>query len=241
MTVPALALAPPLALPVGPCIESPRRVASAVEEGSEDREETRLLSALRAGDERALSEFGARFHGSLKRVARSFGASEAVAEEIVQETWLAVLEGLDGFEGRSSFRGWLFGILKNQARRRAARERRSVPFSSLAGDDEPGEPVVPSERFQGVDGCWPNHWAAAPRPWEDGPQRLASLEAREQLRGAIAGLPPRQRVVIALRDVEGLTSDEVCEVLEISEGNQRVLLHRGRVAVRNVLEEYVNG
>ena len=100
--------------------------------------------------------------------------------------------------------------------------------------------MVPPQRFQVEDGCWPNHWAAAPRPWEDGPQRLASLEAREQLRGAIAGLPPRQRIVIALRDVEGLTPDEVCEVLETSEGNQRVLLHRGRVAVRNVLED-VNG
>jgi RNA polymerase sigma-70 factor, ECF subfamily len=183
----------------------------------------------------------ARYHGSLKRLAGSFGASDAVAEEIVQETWIAVLQGIYRFEEHSSLKTWLFGILKNQARQRAAREGRTVPFSALARDDDAGDPVVDPQRFQGEDARWPNHWAAPPRPWVDRQRRLASIEARAHLRSALAELPPRQQVVVALRDVEGLDSDEVCELLEISEGNQRVLLHRGRAGLRNVLEEYVDG
>ena len=205
-------------------------------------DETRLLNALRDGDETAFADLVDRYHGPLKRLARTFGATDAVAEEIVQETWLGALQGLDRFEERSSIKTWLFTILKNQARHRAAREKRSVPFSSLAGDREGDDgPVVDPGRFQGDEGCWPNHWAAPPRPWSQPHLRLAAIEAREQIRGALAGLPPRQQLVVALRDVEGLTSDEVCEVLEISEANQRVLLHRGRAAIRNLLEEYVDG
>jgi RNA polymerase sigma-70 factor (ECF subfamily) len=204
-------------------------------------DETRLLTALRGGDETAFADLVDRYHGPLKRLARTFGATEAVAEEIVQETWLGALKGLDRFEERSSIKTWLFTILKNQARHRAAREKRSVPFSSLAGGDEDDNgPVVDPGRFQGDEGCWPDHWAAPPRPWSEPHLRLAAIEAREQLRGALAGLPPQQRLVVALRDVEGLASDEVCEVLEISEGNQRVLLHRGRAAIRTLLEDYVH-
>ena len=117
-----------------------------------------------------------------------------------------------------------------------------MPFSALpAGDHHAADPVVDTSRFQGPDGCWPGHWATPPRPWEDPPRRLAALEAREQIRAAIAALPPRQRMVVALRDVEGLEPEEVCGLLEISEANQRVLLHRGRAQIRNVLEEHLNG
>ncbi len=181
-----------------------------------------------------------RYHGSLKRFARGFCASDAVAEEIVQETWLGALQGLDSFAERSSLKGWLFGIVKNQARTRAARERRTVPFSSLAPDEEAATPAVDRARFQGGDGTWPNHWSAPPRAWEDPQRRLASLEAREYLRRAIAALPERQRAVVVLRDVEGFDSEEVCELLELSEGNQRVLLHRARAGVRSALEEYMD-
>ncbi len=203
-------------------------------------EESRLLNALREGDESAFSELVTRYHGPLKRFARTFGADDALAEEIVQETWLGALQGIDRFEGRSSLKTWLFGILKHQARRRSARERRMVPFSSLAGDDGALEPVVDTLRFQGEEGCWPDHWALPPRPWEDGARRLAALESRRVIRSAIAELPDRQRTVVALRDVEGLSSEEVCELLEISEGNQRVLLHRGRSAIRTALEGYLD-
>lgn len=180
-----------------------------------------------------------RHHASLKRFAASFGASDAVAEEVVQETWLAALEGLDRFEGRSSLRGWLFGIVKNQARKRAARERRSLPLSVLRGEVG-GAPAVDPRRFQDEDGCWPDHWASAPRPWEDPERRLASLETRERLRDAIAALPSRHQVVLVLRDVEGIPPAEVCELLEISDANQRVLLHRGRAELRRMLEDYLD-
>lgn len=206
--------------------------------------ETSLLSALRDGDETAFAQLVDRYHGPLKRLARSFGASDAVAEEIVQETWMGVLQGLDRFEERASLKTWLFAILRNQARARAAREKRSMPFSSLAHadeDDDGGGPVVDPDRFQGADGRWPDHWSSAPQTWAQPDARLAAVEAREHLRDALAGLPPRQRLVVALRDVEGLDSDEVCQVLEISEANQRVLLHRGRSTLRNVLEEYIDG
>jgi RNA polymerase sigma-70 factor, ECF subfamily len=206
--------------------------------------ESILLTALRNGDETAFVELVERHHGPLKRLAVTFGATDSVAEEIVQETWLAALRGLDGFEERSSLKTWLFRILTYQARDRATREKRSVPFSSLArageGADEAGA-VVDPERFQGEDGCWPEHWATPPRPWSQPHVRLAAMEAREQIRNALATLPPRQQLVVALRDADGLTSAEVCEVLEISEANQRVLLHRGRAAIRNVLEEYIDG
>lgn len=202
-------------------------------------DEADLLVALRGGDESAFAELVRRYHGPLRRFARGFGASDAVAEEVVQETWLAALAGIDGFEERSSLKAWLFGIVKNQARQRASRERRSVPFSSLAAEDQESGPSVGAQRFA-AEGRWAEHWAVPPRPWEDPQRRLASLEAREHLRRALAGLPERQRVVVGLRDVEGLDSEEVCALLEISEGNQRVLLHRGRAGVRDALEEYMD-
>jgi len=196
-----------------------------------------LLAALRAGDEEAFATLVTRYHASLKRVARMYVSTDAVAEEVVQETWLAVLDGLDRFEGRSSLKTWLFHILANKAKTRGVRERRIVPFASLGPGDEE-EPSVPPDRFQGAGDAFPGHWATPPRPWEDPERRLASLEARERLREAIGALPEVQQAVLTLRDVEGLPSDEVSELLDITPGNQRVILHRARARVRAELERY---
>jgi RNA polymerase sigma-70 factor, ECF subfamily len=195
-----------------------------------------LLVSLRAGDEDAFATLVTRYHASLKRVARAYVSTEAVAEDVVQETWLAVIDGLARFEERSSLKTWLFHILANKAKTRGARERRTVPFASLAGAED--EPAVSPERFQRPGDAWPGHWAAPPRPWEDPERRLASLEAREHLRAAIAALPATQQAVLTLRDVEGLEAEEVCELLDVSAGNQRVLLHRARARVRSELERY---
>ncbi len=216
------------------------RGTSTVEAPYPEAQDARLLASLPAGEESAFRELVRRHHGPLRRIAGACGASGAIAEEVVQETWLAALEGLDCFEGRSSLRGWLFGIAKNLARKRGVREKRMVPVSSLTPKSSEA-PLVDPAPFQGDDGCWPNHWSAPRRPWEDPERRLASLEARELVREAIATLPRRHRIVLALRDVEGLPPEEICELLEISPENQRVLLHRGRTALRKQLQEYVGG
>jgi RNA polymerase sigma-70 factor, ECF subfamily len=236
--VTVVALPPPLSPRPAVGLESRPPAEGMPELTGTELDDPQLVTALRGGDEAAFAELVDRYHGPLKRFARSFGASDAVAEEIVQETWLGALEGIDSFAGRSSLRGWLFGIVKNQARRRAERERRQVPFSALAGPDEHEGPVVAPGRFQAAGAAWPDHWATPPRPWEDPQRRLASLEAREYLLAAIAALPERQRAVVVLRDVEGLDAAEACELLELSEGNQRVLLHRARSAIRSSLEGY---
>jgi RNA polymerase sigma-70 factor (ECF subfamily) len=196
-----------------------------------------LLDALRAGDEQAFTTLVTRYHASLKRVARAYVSSDAVAEEVVQETWLAVIGALDRFEQRASIKTWLFHILANKAKTRGVRERRVVPFASLAeaGGDET---AVAADRFQREGDAWPGHWAMPPRPWEDPERRLQSLEARERLRAAIGALPEVQQAVLTLRDVEGLESDEVCRLLELSAANQRVILHRARARVRTELERY---
>jgi len=196
-----------------------------------------LLAALRAGDEDAFATLVKRYQASLKRLARMYVSTDSVADEIVQETWLAVLDGIDRFEGRSSLKTWLFRILANKAKTRGVRERRTVPFASLGPGDE-DEPSVPADRFQGPDDASPGGWATPPRPWEDPERRLASLEARERLREAIGALPEIQQAVITLRDVEGLPSEEVAELLDITPGNERVILHRARARVRADLERY---
>src|SRR4051812_34119825 len=193
-----------------------------------------LLADLRAGDEDAFATLVTRYHASLKRVARAYVGTDAVAEDVVQETWLAVIHGLDRFEQRA-LKTWLFHILVNKAKTRGTRERRTVPFASLAGAGG-DDPAVARERFRGD--TWPGHWAAPPRPWENPERRLASLEARELLRGAIAALPATQQAVLTLRDVEGLEAEEVCALLDVSAGNQRVILHRARARVRAQLERY---
>jgi RNA polymerase sigma-70 factor (ECF subfamily) len=199
-----------------------------------------LLDALRAGDEVAFASLVRRHHATLRRVVRAYVGSDALADEVVQETWLAVIRGLDRFEARSSLKTWIFQIATNIAKTRGARERRTVPLSALAGDDaDGGAPSVPPERFMGPDQAWPGHWATPPRPWEDPERRVRSLEVRERLRACIAELPAQQQAVLTLRDVEGLSSDEVCELLALSPGNQRVLLHRARSRLRASLESYM--
>jgi RNA polymerase sigma-70 factor (ECF subfamily) len=199
-----------------------------------------LVAALRAGDERAFRELYERNYPTMKRVARSYVSCDAIAEEIVQETWLAVVTGIDRFEGRSALSTWIFSILTNQAKTFGRREQRALPFSAIAsGDDQ--EPAVDPDRFQKDDDAWPGHWATPPRPWQKPERRLLSLEARERLKDALAQLPDRQRTIVALRDVEGLRAEEVCDLLDLSQENQRVLLHRGRSRLRAVLDEYLDG
>jgi RNA polymerase sigma-70 factor, ECF subfamily len=196
-----------------------------------------IVAALRAGDEDAFRHLFERNHAKMKRVARGYVDSDAVAEEVVQETWMAVVAGIDRFQGRSAFGTWMFSILTNQAKTHHTRERRAVPLSSFAADDE-SAPVLDADRFQTDDDAWPGHWATPPRPWQKPERRLLSLETRAQLRHALDQLPERQRVIVGLRDVEGVSAEEVCELLDLSQENQRVLLHRGRARLRAELEQY---
>jgi RNA polymerase sigma-70 factor, ECF subfamily len=203
------------------------------------RHDDELLAALRAGDEDAFRELVDRHSPAMLRVALTYVPSRAVAEETVQETWLAVLRGLDGFEGRASLKTWVFRILTNLAAKGGSRERRSAPFSALAAAEDDGGPSVDPERFLPADHeQWPGHWALAPRAWPTPEDGLLSGETRAVVVAAIRDLPETQRTVIALSDVEGWDADEVCAALEISAGNQRVLLHRARTAVRAALERY---
>ena len=199
--------------------------------------EQEVVAALLRRDERVFVDLVTRYQASMKRVARMYVSTDAVADEVVQEAWVGVLKGLPRFEGRASLSTWIFRILTNVAKSRGARERRMVPFASLAGE---GGPSVDESRFGGEDSAWPGHWAVPPRPWENPERRLGSLEAREELRAAINALPAAQQTVLTLRDVEGLTSEEVCGLLDLSEGNQRVILHRARSRVRANLERYLD-
>jgi RNA polymerase sigma-70 factor (ECF subfamily) len=207
-----------------------------------DPEELRLIAGLRRGDEAAFMSLVRRYMPQMLRVARMYVASDAAAEDVVQETWIAVLNGIDRFEGRSSLRTWLFRILVNRARTRGTRDARTTPFSSLARDVEGDEPSVPEERFLDTTSRWRGHWASAPRPWGELPEeQLLASETLEVARRAIDALPEAQRTVVTLRDVDGWDSGEVARLLGISEGNQRVLLHRGRSKVRRALEEHLDG
>lgn len=198
-------------------------------------DEQRLVAALRAGDEQAFADLVDGWSGWMLRLAREHVPSPAVAEEVVQEVWLAVLQGLDKFRGEASLRTWVYRIVVNQAKRRGVRERRSIPFASLA-DTDAATTVDPS-RFQGPGEAHPGGWRRFPEEW---PEHVAlSREVREVVTAALAELSPRQRVVVALRDLDGHTADEVCELLDITAGNQRVLLHRGRAVVREHLERYL--
>jgi RNA polymerase sigma-70 factor (ECF subfamily) len=199
-----------------------------------------IVAALRAGDERTFRELFGRSYPMMKRVARSYVTSDAVAEEIVQDTWMAIITGIERFEGRSALETWMFSILTNQAKTHSTRERRAQPMSSVATADA-DEPAVDPDRFQKDDEAWPGHWAIPPRPWQKPERRLLSLEARDQLREALAQLPERQRLVVVLRDIEGLGAEEVRGLLKLSEENQRVLLHRGRSRLRSLLEQYLSG
>lgn len=201
-----------------------------------------LVAALRAGDERAFASLIDELGPSMLRVARMYVSTQAVAEEVVQETWLGVLSGIERFEGRSSLKTWIFRILTNRAKTRGEREGRSVPFSSFGsdGDGEDG-PTVDADRFQ-RSGQHEGAWTSAPSSWSDLPEsRLVGKETIELVHAAIAALPESQRTVITLRDVDGWSSEEVRNVLGLSESNQRVLLHRARAKVRQALETYLEG
>ena len=200
--------------------------------------EAELLEAVRAGDEETFAALVREHHPSLVRVARMYVSNQAAAEEVAQETWLAVLNGIDRFEGRSSLKTWIFRILSNIAKTRAVRDGRTLPFSALQDPARVPEPAVDADRFLDPEHPrWPGHWAAKPAPWPE--DALLAAETRERLAEAIEALPATQRAVITLRDVEGWSSEEVRNALDLSETNQRVLLHRARSKMRAALESYL--
>lgn len=201
-------------------------------------DEGALVAALRAGDEGAFAQLVDRHTPSMIRVARGYVPSHEIAEDVVQETWIALLKGIDKFEGRSSLRTWLFTVLINIAKTRGVRERKDVEVAVKAFA---GGSVDPA-RFRPAGDEWPGHWrpSEVPAPFPDSPEgSLLSNELTAVARRGLEELPERQRIVVTMRDMLGLESDEVCELLDITVANQRVLLHRGRAAVRQVLEDYL--
>jgi RNA polymerase sigma-70 factor, ECF subfamily len=198
--------------------------------------EAQLVAALRSGDEAAFARLVDMYSPALLRMARMYVASDAEAEEVVQDTWLAVIKGLDRFEERSSLKTWIFRILMNVARTRGKRESRSIPFSSAFDSaSAPGEPAVDPDRFLPDGHDQARQWAIAPTPWPE--QGVLTGETIDVIKREIERLPPAQREVITLRDVVGASSEEACNALGITETNQRVLLHRARSKVRAALEQ----
>jgi RNA polymerase sigma-70 factor (ECF subfamily) len=206
-------------------------------------DESDLISSLRAGDEAAFVTLVKRYHPGMIRVARIYVHDRSVAEEVAQEAWLGVLRGLDNFQARSSLKTWIFRIVLNCARARASREQHSIPFS--AADEaliDGAEPAVDASRFRGPDDPYHGGWVSFPQSWGQAPeQRVLSGEVRRLIGDAVDQLPPAQREVVVMRDVHGWTADEVCQVLHVSESNQRVLLHRGRSKLRCALAHYLAG
>jgi RNA polymerase sigma-70 factor (ECF subfamily) len=202
--------------------------------------ELHLVEMLRNGDERAFALLIEQYHRAMLRLAMIYVAKQAVAEEVVQETWMGVLQGLNRFEGRSSLKTWIFRILANRAKTFALREGRSIPFSSLIDTEvDSSDPAVDPDRFFPPGAQRAGSWISLPENWYEIPEkRLLSQETYVRIEAAIEALPPNQRTVITLHDVEGWMSEEICSVLDISEANQRVLLHRARSKVRRALERY---
>ncbi len=200
-------------------------------------DDSELVRRVRAGDRSAFAGLVRRHGGALLRFARLFVRESSTAEEVVQDTWMAVLEGLGGFEGRASFKTWLYRILANRARTRAVREGRSVPFSALA-DTGSDEHAVDPERFDAG-----GMWRDPPLGWTDEtPERLAlEAETRAVMEAAVQALPAAQRAVLVLRDEDGLETEEICNLLDLTVTNQRVLLHRARTRVRQALEAHMRG
>jgi RNA polymerase sigma-70 factor (ECF subfamily) len=198
-----------------------------------------VCRSLVRGDEAAFEALVGLYHASLRRLAITYVRSPAIADEVVQETWLGVLRGISSFDGRSSLKTWIFRILANTAKTRGERERRSVPISALTPADH--GPTVDAARFLDEHhGRWAGHWASPPVRWQDMPEEhLLGHETIDRIHAAIARLPPLQRRVIVLRDVDGWPADEVCVLLGLSESNQRVCLHRARATVRQALEDYL--
>jgi RNA polymerase sigma-70 factor (ECF subfamily) len=195
-----------------------------------------VVRALKAGDEAVFAELVDAYSPGLMRMAMMFVRDRVVAEDVVQDTWIAVLRGIDRFEGRSSLKTWIYRILMNTAKTRGQRESRSVPFSAAGGGDEPS---VDPDRFLGPDQRFAGGWMLGPSDWATPEEELLSGEVREVILAAIDTLPETQKAVITLRDVEGFPADEVAEQLGISDGNQRVLLHRARSKVRTAIETYL--
>jgi RNA polymerase sigma-70 factor (ECF subfamily) len=197
-----------------------------------------IVERLRAGDDATFLQLVEKLDPSMRRVARMYVSTDAVAEECVQDAWLGVLQGLDGFEGRAALRTWIFRILVNIAKTRGQREGRSTPFSSLLGDDL-DEPAVPADAFQQPGEDRAGWWSTPPTDWQGEPEdRALAAELRAVLGATLEQLPPMQAVVLRLRDVEGLSSEEVRNVLDLTETNQRVLLHRARSKLRGAVEAY---
>ncbi|MFD6391389.1 RNA polymerase sigma factor [Nocardia sp. NPDC060259] len=197
-----------------------------------------LVAELRAGVDATFALVVDAWSGSMLRLARSFVSTDASAEEVVQEAWLAVVQGIDRFEGRSSLKTWVYRILVNTAKKRGIKEYRTLPFATLLPEDE--GPTVDPGRFRPPGDRYPGHWAIGqkPQPWSEPEDAAERAELTQQLVAAVADLPERHRTVLTLRDIEGYSADEVCELLDISAGNQRVILHRARATVRARLERY---
>ncbi len=200
-----------------------------------------LMAAARAGDEHAFARLLDRHGAAMLRFACAYTPDRAQAEDAVQDAWVGFLSGLHRYEGRSSLRTWLFSILLNRLRSRLERDARWIPFSELSRREcEQDDPALPAERFLSADHeRWPHHWRSRPHSWgESADAQLLAREAREYIERALQALPPAQRQVVTLRDIEGWRAAEVCELLGLSESNQRVLLHRARSRMRRALEAY---
>jgi RNA polymerase sigma-70 factor (ECF subfamily) len=201
-----------------------------------------LLDRLRQGDEGTFDELVTRHHSALIRMALAYVADREVAEEVVQDTWIAVIDGLSRFEGRSSLRTWIFGIMIHKAKDRGVREKRHVNFSSFESVDDDNDEAVDPSRFH-QSGEWAGHWAFPPQPWDDQtPEKLlASQQAVNAMNRAIEALPQTLKDVLILRDVEGVEAKEACDILRITETNLYVRLHRARERVRQAVESYLEG
>jgi RNA polymerase sigma-70 factor (ECF subfamily) len=199
-----------------------------------------IVAGLRAGDDATFARLVDGWSRSMLHLARGFVSSEAIAEEVVQDTWLAVIQGIDRFEGRSSLRTWVYRILVNTAKKRGVRESRTIPWSSMFSNEDDQGPTVDPALFRGAEDQYPGGWREFPASWPSAEGSILASEIRTRVGAALETLPDRQRIVITLRDVMGHTSDEVCQMLEISMANQRVLLHRARAAVRSHLAAYLS-
>jgi RNA polymerase sigma-70 factor (ECF subfamily) len=195
-----------------------------------------IVDALKRGDERVFADLVDAYSPGLMRMAQMFVRDRAVAEDVVQDTWIAVLRGIDRFEGRSSLKTWIYRILMNTAKTRGQRESRSIPFSAAASDDEPS---VDPDRFLDANHRYAGGWMIGPSEWQTPEEELLQGETRDAILAAIDELPDAQRAVITMRDVEGFPAEEVAEALGISDGNQRVLLHRARSKVRRAIEKHL--
>ena len=208
--------------------------SAVVQSGDQD-----LIARLRMGDEATFAQPVRAWSPAMLRLTRNFVSTSQSAEDAVQEAWLGMLNGLDRFEGRASLRSWTFSILVNRAKTRGVRESRTVVDMRVAQDGN-GRPTVDPERFQGPDGRYPGGWTpeGVPQPWHQPDTRAIARETLGHIERALENLPARQRLVVTMPDVQGFSADEVCELLDVSPGNQRILLHRGRGALRGALETY---